>query len=81
MNASVSRKSSAITPRGGSASVGVSRNSSPMSTKLETTTALTIDSKSAWSTNRHSFEYRPKAANSASLTGTTKAMVPASRSS
>ena len=39
-SASVSRKSSAITPRGGSVLPGESRNSAAISTKLETTTAL-----------------------------------------
>ena len=55
-SASVIRKSSAMTPRGGSATPKGSRNRPAMSTKLDTTTALTIDSKSAWSTNRHSLE-------------------------
>ena len=51
-----------------------------MSTKLDTTTALRIDSKSAWSTNRHSLEYRPKAANSATFSTTTNPIVTASSS-
>ena len=56
MNASVSRKSSAITPRGGSVRSSESRNSATISTTVATTTALTIDSTSFWSTKRQSFE-------------------------
>ena len=54
--ASVSRKSSAITPRGGLVSPGDRRNRAAIRTKLDTTTALTSDSKSFWSTNRQSLE-------------------------
>ncbi len=56
MKASVIRKSSAITPRGGSVLPIGNRNRKPISRKLETTTALTIETKSLWSTNRHSRE-------------------------
>ena len=81
MKSSVSRKSIAITPRGGSVPVGEIRKSAPTRTSVVTTTALTIDSKSRWSTKRHSRLYRPKAANTATFPMTTQRIVPSSSSS
>ena len=54
--ASVSRKSSAMTPRGGSVRSSESRKSATIRTTVATATALTIDSTSFWSTKRQSFE-------------------------
>ena len=53
-NISVSRKSIATTPRGGSVPPGEIRNSAPTRTSDVTTTALAIASKSRWSTKRQS---------------------------
>ncbi len=55
-NTSVSRKSNATTLRGGSWRPIENRNRTPISMKLETSTAFRIDSKSFWSTKRQSFE-------------------------
>jgi hypothetical protein len=52
----VRRKSSAITPRGGSVRSSESRNSATIRTTVATATALTIASTSFWSTKRQSFE-------------------------
>ena len=55
-NTSESRKSRAITPRGGSWRPIEKRNRTTISPTVATIIAFRIDSKSFWSTKRHSFE-------------------------
>ena len=74
-NASESRKSSASTPRGGSCLPIEKTNRNTITPTEETTTAFRIVSKSFWSTNRHSFEYRPNSAKIASFIATVTTIV------